>query len=150
MSANRVSAFEVVWGGGGEREWKWGRRGRRGRRGGGEEEGGRRSEGGIGKQERRRDGEQEGRKKRKEREWKEGRGRSRKSRRRKGRRGRWGRERARGNENNTCAHLPLVLQFLLTKVVVASPSSPTMSPLSLDCCVVWRWETDEEKIVMLK
>ena len=76
--------------------------------------------------------------------------RSRKSRRRKGRRGRWGRERARGNENNTCAHLPLVLQFLLTKVVVASPSSPTMSPLSLDCCVVWRWETDEEKIVMLK
>ena len=61
-----------------------------------------------------------------------------------------GRERARGKENNTCAHLPLVLQFLLTKVVVASPSSPTMSPLSLDCCVVWRWETDEEKIVMLK
>jgi len=22
--------------------------------------------------------------------------------------------------------------------------------LSLDCCVVWRWETNEEKIIMLK
>ena len=54
-----------------------------------------------------------------------------------------GRERVRGNENNTCAHLAFVLQFLLTKVVVASPSSPTMSP-SLDCCVVWRWEINEE------
>ena len=60
-----------------------------------------------------------------------------------------GGESVRGKENNTCAHLPLVLQFLLTKVVVASPLSPTMS-LSLDCCVVWRWEINEEKIIMLK
>ena len=34
---------------------------------------------------------------------------------------------------------------LLTKVVVASPPSPTMSPPSLDCCVVWRWEINEEE-----
>ena len=38
-----------------------------------------------------------------------------------------------------CTHQALVLQFLLTKVVVASPPSPMMSP-SVDCSVVWRWE----------
>ena len=50
----------------------------------------------------------------------------------------------------TCIHLPLVLQFLLTNVVVASPPSLTMSPPSLDCCVVWHWEINEERIIMPK
>ena len=113
---------------GGEGEWR-----RRGR-----------SEGGIGKQERGRDGDQKGRRGRKRVEERVGRqegggggGRAEEG---------DGRERVRGNENNTVS----CIAVLLTKVVVASPPSPTMSPPSLDCCVVWRWEINEERIIMLK
>ena len=81
--------------------WSEGEEGRGGGGGGrmGEQGRRRRSEGGIGKQERRRGGEQEGRKKRKE----SGK-RSRKTggRRRKDRRGRWGRECEREGEYYIC------------------------------------------------
>ena len=117
-------------GGGRGGEGEWGRRGR--------------SEGGIGKQERGRDGDQKGRRGRKRVEERVGRQEG-------GGGGRAeegdGRERMSGNENNTVS----CTAVLLTKVVVASPPSPTMSPPSLDCCVAWRWEiNEEERIIMLK
>ena len=69
-------------------------------------------------------------------------------RRRKGRRGRAeerdGGESEREGEQYTCPPASCNA-VLLTKVVVASPPSPTMSPPSLDCCVVWRWEINEEE-----
>ena len=115
-------------GGGRGGEGEWGRRGR--------------SEGGIGKQERGRDGDQKGRRGRKRVEERVGRQEGGGGRAEEGD----GRERVRGNENNTVS----CIAVLLTKVVVASPPSPTMSPPSLDCCVVWRWEINEERIIMLK
>ena len=105
-----------------------------GEKGRGVGEGGR-SEGGIGKQERRKDGEQEGKKKRKEVGRQEGGGEGRAEE-------RDGGESEREGEQYTCTPASWNA-VLLTNVVVASPPSPTMSPPSLDCCVVWRWEINE-------